>query len=53
MITNGDKISVFQNENGSVPGEGVCPTVFLMFLDTYLLEKYAHLEILKESPFKI
>ena len=32
MTPNGDTISVFQNDDGSVPGEGVGPVALLEFL---------------------
>ena len=37
MIPNGDKISVFQNEDGTVPSEGEGPAVILKFLEKRLV----------------
>ena len=53
MIPNGDTISVFHNEDGPVPGEGVGPATLLKFLDKYLWDEQAHLEIWKEIPFTL
>ena len=39
MIPNGDTISVFQNEDEPIPGEGVGPVALLRFLDEYLWDK--------------
>ena len=33
MMPNGDTISVFQNEDGSISGEGVGTAALLKFLD--------------------
>ena len=53
MIPKGDTISVFQNEDGPVPGEGVIPSALLKFLDKDLWDKLVHLEIQKEVPFTL
>ena len=53
MIPNGDTIFVFQNKDGPVTGEGVCPAAILNFLDEYLWDKQAHLDIWKEVQFTL
>ena len=53
MIPNVDQISIFQNEDRPVPGEGVGNSVLLKLLDKYMWTKQAHLDIWKELPFTL
>ena len=50
---NGDTIYVLQNEDESIPGEGVGPAALLNFLHKDLWAKQAHIEIRKEVSFII
>ena len=46
-------ISVFQNEDWPVPGEGVGTAALLKLLDKDLCAKQIHLDIQKKIPFTL